>query len=137
MRCAPVNIGAIKHACTPTCTYNSTSQLIYRRCYSLHFFYCLIFLRIAFYLLHFKLKLLIAAFFSPHFQITEDVTRKKSEYQKHLEYYKLLRSKFEEHYIKGNGNCIENVLSLIIALHRYLIIIVCLKFSWSRRSKIR
>ncbi|XP_031620285.1 tyrosine-protein kinase Fer isoform X1 [Contarinia nasturtii] len=36
--------------------------------------------------------------------ITEDVTRKKCEYQKHLEYYKLLRSKFEEHYIKaGRG----------------------------------
>lgn len=29
--------------------------------------------------------------------------RKKCEYQKHLEYYKLLRSKFEEHYIKGNA----------------------------------
>ncbi|XP_055324425.1 tyrosine-protein kinase Fer isoform X3 [Sitodiplosis mosellana] len=40
-----------------------------------------------------------------HFtNISEDVTRKKCEYQKHLEYYKLLRSKFEEHYIKaGRG----------------------------------
>lgn len=35
-------------------------------------------------------------------QISDDVMRKKCEYQKHLEYYKLLRSKFEEHYIKGN-----------------------------------
>lgn len=34
-------------------------------------------------------------------QISDDVMRKKCEYQKHLEYYKLLRSKFEEHYIKG------------------------------------
>lgn len=38
-----------------------------------------------------------------HFKISEDVTRKRSEYQKHLEYYKLLRSKFEEHYIKGKN----------------------------------
>lgn len=28
------------------------------------------------------------------------MTRKKCEYQKHLDYYKLLRSRFEEHYIK-------------------------------------
>lgn len=40
-------------------------------------------------------------FYALNFQISEDVTRKKCEYQKHLEYYKLLRSKFEEHYIKG------------------------------------
>lgn len=39
--------------------------------------------------------------FSPPLQISDEVTRKKCEYQKHLEYYKLLRSKFEEHYIKG------------------------------------
>ncbi|XP_058117734.1 tyrosine-protein kinase Fer-like isoform X2 [Anopheles ziemanni] len=30
-------------------------------------------------------------------QLTEDVARKKSEYQKHLDYYKQLRSRFEEH----------------------------------------
>lgn len=37
-------------------------------------------------------------------QLTEDVNRKKSEYQKHMEYYKLLRTRFEEHYIKsGRG----------------------------------
>ncbi|XP_053661229.1 tyrosine-protein kinase Fer-like isoform X2 [Anopheles marshallii] len=29
--------------------------------------------------------------------LTEDVARKKSEYQKHLDYYKLLRGRFEEH----------------------------------------
>lgn len=29
-------------------------------------------------------------------QITEDVARKKTEYQKHLEYYKMLRGRFEE-----------------------------------------
>ncbi|CAO1430994.1 unnamed protein product [Diamesa tonsa] len=33
--------------------------------------------------------------------LTEDVARKKSEYQKHLEYYKILRTRFEEHYIKS------------------------------------
>ncbi|XP_012286395.1 tyrosine-protein kinase Fer isoform X1 [Orussus abietinus] len=37
-------------------------------------------------------------------QLTEDVARKKTEYQKHLEVYKLMRSRFEEHYIKsGRG----------------------------------
>ncbi|XP_021919830.1 tyrosine-protein kinase Fer isoform X3 [Zootermopsis nevadensis] len=35
---------------------------------------------------------------------TEDVARKKTEYQKYLELYKLMRSRFEEHYIKsGRG----------------------------------
>lgn len=33
-------------------------------------------------------------------QLVEDVARKKAEYQKHLEYYKQLRMRFEEHYIK-------------------------------------
>lgn len=32
-------------------------------------------------------------------QLTEDVARKKAEYQKNLEIYKLTRSRFEEHYI--------------------------------------
>ncbi|KAI4502795.1 hypothetical protein M0802_001839 [Mischocyttarus mexicanus] len=37
-------------------------------------------------------------------QLTDDVARKKMEYQKHLEVYKLMRSRFEEHYIKsGRG----------------------------------
>ncbi|XP_054003582.1 tyrosine-protein kinase Fer isoform X1 [Hylaeus anthracinus] len=37
-------------------------------------------------------------------QLTDDVTRKKLEYQKSLELYKLMRSRFEEHYIKsGRG----------------------------------
>lgn len=36
--------------------------------------------------------------------LTEEVAKKKVEYQKHLEYYKVLRSRFEEHYIKsGRG----------------------------------
>lgn len=43
------------------------------------------------------------SFFSAFLQITEDVSKKRCEYQKHLEYYKLLRSKFEEHYIKGKN----------------------------------
>jgi hypothetical protein len=34
------------------------------------------------------------------FQLTEDVARKKTEYQKYLELYKLMRSRFEEHYVK-------------------------------------
>lgn len=33
-------------------------------------------------------------------QLTEDVARKKAEYQKHLDYYKQLRMRFEEHYLK-------------------------------------
>ncbi|XP_020291800.1 tyrosine-protein kinase Fer isoform X1 [Pseudomyrmex gracilis] len=33
-------------------------------------------------------------------QLTEDVTRKKVEYQKNLEMYKLMRSRFEEYYVK-------------------------------------
>ncbi|XP_050068060.1 tyrosine-protein kinase Fer-like isoform X4 [Anopheles maculipalpis] len=36
--------------------------------------------------------------------LTEDVARKKSEYQKHLDYYKLLRGRFEEH-IKCKSVC--------------------------------
>ncbi|XP_075230852.1 tyrosine-protein kinase Fer isoform X4 [Lycorma delicatula] len=36
--------------------------------------------------------------------LTEEVIRKKSDYQKHLEFYRLMRSRFEEHYIKsGRG----------------------------------
>ncbi|XP_046805560.1 tyrosine-protein kinase Fer isoform X1 [Lucilia cuprina] len=36
--------------------------------------------------------------------LTDEVVRKKSEYQKHLEGYKALRTRFEEHYIKaGRG----------------------------------
>lgn len=35
-------------------------------------------------------------FFCFLLQITEDVARKKTEYQKHLEYYKMLRGRFEE-----------------------------------------
>ncbi|XP_029034275.2 tyrosine-protein kinase Fer isoform X1 [Osmia bicornis bicornis] len=34
-------------------------------------------------------------------QLTEDVARKKLEYQKNLEVYKLMRSRFEEHYVKS------------------------------------
>ena len=34
------------------------------------------------------------------FQLTEDVARKKTEYQKYLELYKLMQSRFEEHYVK-------------------------------------
>ncbi|XP_015430678.1 PREDICTED: tyrosine-protein kinase Fps85D isoform X1 [Dufourea novaeangliae] len=34
-------------------------------------------------------------------QLTEDVARKKLEYQKNLELYKLMRSRFEEHYVKS------------------------------------
>lgn len=37
-------------------------------------------------------------------QLTDDVTRKKLEYQKSLEMYKLMRSRFEEYYVKsGRG----------------------------------
>ncbi|XP_073995313.1 tyrosine-protein kinase Fer isoform X3 [Rhodnius prolixus] len=37
-------------------------------------------------------------------KVTEEVGRKKSDYQKHLEFYKLMRSRFEEHYVKsGRG----------------------------------
>ncbi|XP_003706220.1 tyrosine-protein kinase Fer isoform X2 [Megachile rotundata] len=34
-------------------------------------------------------------------QLNEDVARKKLEYQKNLEMYKLMRSRFEEHYVKS------------------------------------
>ncbi|XP_078037959.1 tyrosine-protein kinase Fer isoform X4 [Augochlora pura] len=34
-------------------------------------------------------------------QLTEDVARKKLEYQKNLEVYKLMRSRFEEYYVKS------------------------------------
>lgn len=37
-------------------------------------------------------------------QLTDDVARKKADYQKSLESYKLMRSRFEEHYVKsGRG----------------------------------
>ncbi|KAH8332624.1 hypothetical protein KR074_007592 [Drosophila pseudoananassae] len=35
--------------------------------------------------------------------LTDEVVRKKTEYQKHLEGYKALRTRFEEHYIKAPG----------------------------------
>ncbi|XP_017142314.1 tyrosine-protein kinase Fer isoform X2 [Drosophila miranda] len=35
--------------------------------------------------------------------LTDEVLRKKTEYQKHLEGYKALRTRFEEHYIKAPG----------------------------------
>ncbi|XP_064538837.1 tyrosine-protein kinase Fer isoform X3 [Drosophila montana] len=35
--------------------------------------------------------------------LTDEVVRKKGEYQKHLEGYKALRTRFEEHYIKAPG----------------------------------
>ncbi|KAJ8961776.1 hypothetical protein NQ318_021377, partial [Aromia moschata] len=37
-------------------------------------------------------------------KLSDEVTRKKTEYQKYLELYKLMRCKFEEHYVKcGRG----------------------------------
>ncbi|GAB0088288.1 Tyrosine-protein kinase [Sergentomyia squamirostris] len=43
--------------------------------------------------------------------LTEEVAKKKTEYQKHLEYYKGLRSRFEEHYIKAgrSGRKLDDV----------------------------
>lgn len=35
-----------------------------------------------------------------HVKLTDDITRKKMEYQKNLEMYKLMRSRFEEYYVK-------------------------------------
>lgn len=34
-------------------------------------------------------------------QLNEDVIRKRADYQKSLDYYRTLRARFEEHYIKG------------------------------------
>jgi len=34
------------------------------------------------------------------FKLTDDVTKKKFEYQKNLDTYKLMRSRFEEYYVK-------------------------------------
>lgn len=34
------------------------------------------------------------------FQLSDEVTKKQAEYQKNLELYKQMRTKFEEHYIK-------------------------------------
>ncbi|XP_058456019.1 tyrosine-protein kinase Fer isoform X3 [Malaya genurostris] len=43
--------------------------------------------------------------------ITEDVARKKTEYQKHLEYYKLLRGRFEEIIKSGrSGRKLDDVI---------------------------
>uniref|UniRef100_A0A182J4H5 non-specific protein-tyrosine kinase n=2 Tax=Anopheles atroparvus TaxID=41427 RepID=A0A182J4H5_ANOAO len=43
--------------------------------------------------------------------VEEDVARKKSEYQKHLDYYKLLRSRFEEHIKSGrSGRKLDDVI---------------------------
>ncbi|XP_049537877.1 tyrosine-protein kinase Fer isoform X1 [Anopheles darlingi] len=43
--------------------------------------------------------------------LTEDVARKKSEYQKHLDYYKLLRGRFEEHIKSGrSGRKLDDVI---------------------------
>lgn len=35
------------------------------------------------------------------FKLTDDVTKKKFEYQRNLDTYKSMRSRFEEYYIKG------------------------------------
>uniref|UniRef100_A0A182YG24 F-BAR domain-containing protein n=1 Tax=Anopheles stephensi TaxID=30069 RepID=A0A182YG24_ANOST len=44
-------------------------------------------------------------------ELTEDVARKKSEYQKHLDYYKLLRGRFEEHIKSGrSGRKLDDVI---------------------------
>ncbi|KFB41323.1 AGAP003651-PA-like protein [Anopheles sinensis] len=44
-------------------------------------------------------------------QLTEDVAKKKSEYQKHLDYYKQLRSRFEEHIKSGrSGRKLDDVI---------------------------
>uniref|UniRef100_A0A182JZF1 F-BAR domain-containing protein n=1 Tax=Anopheles christyi TaxID=43041 RepID=A0A182JZF1_9DIPT len=44
-------------------------------------------------------------------KLTEDVARKKSEYQKHLDYYKLLRGRFEEHIKSGrSGRKLDDVI---------------------------
>ncbi|XP_021712383.1 tyrosine-protein kinase Fer-like [Aedes aegypti] len=43
--------------------------------------------------------------------MTEDVARKKSEYQKHLEYYKMLRGRFEEIIKSGrSGRKLDDVI---------------------------
>uniref|UniRef100_A0A182NML8 F-BAR domain-containing protein n=1 Tax=Anopheles dirus TaxID=7168 RepID=A0A182NML8_9DIPT len=43
--------------------------------------------------------------------LTEDVARKKSEYQKHLDYYKQLRGRFEEHIKSGrSGRKLDDVI---------------------------
>lgn len=50
------------------------------------------------------------------FQLTDEVVRKKSEYQKHLEGYKALRTRFEEFYIKGvyaNQSCSYDLVLII------------------------
>ncbi|KAL1397740.1 hypothetical protein pipiens_009523 [Culex pipiens pipiens] len=44
-------------------------------------------------------------------EITEDVARKKTEYQKHLEYYKMLRGRFEEIIKSGrSGRKLDDVI---------------------------
>lgn len=45
------------------------------------------------------------------FQLSEDVARKKAEYTKALEAYKITRGRFEEHYIKGEQSASCGVFS--------------------------
>lgn len=70
------------------------------------------------------------------FQLTDDVTRKKMEYQKNLEMYKLMRSRFEEYYVKCEYakvflNCVSNDMSEIDKWYSGMTF-----FSWQRRSQI-
>ncbi|XP_054280014.1 tyrosine-protein kinase Fer isoform X5 [Macrosteles quadrilineatus] len=43
--------------------------------------------------------------------IAEDVTKKKAEYQKQLENYRLMRSRFEEHYVKSSSKDEDRISS--------------------------
>lgn len=38
------------------------------------------------------------------FQLVDELARKKADYTKHLETYRSLRSRFEEHFFKSNNS---------------------------------
>lgn len=59
---------------------------------------------------------LIYLYSSFFLQLNEDVLRKKAEYQKNLDYYKSLRSRFEEHYVKCKSGCYEISIKKIITM---------------------
>lgn len=50
------------------------------------------------------------------FQISEEVARKKADYQKHLDFYRLMRTRFEEYYIKCKYSKMALIIYIIIAI---------------------
>lgn len=85
------------------------------------------------------------------FQLVDELARKKADYTKHLETYRSMRSRFEEHFFKSKQyillKCGKNKLfkiNLAIRFINYLynmtqifkIVLLCTDFHFDRRLKL-